>query len=118
MLHLIAIAREMGIPLSIDDFDRISERTPFICDLTPGGKYVATDYQDAGGSRLLAKRLIDARPASRRIDADRHRQDARRRSRAGAVETPGQVVIHTFDKPSSQPAASSFSKAISLPKAA
>jgi dihydroxy-acid dehydratase len=60
VLHLLAIAREMGIPLSIDDFDEISKRTPFICDLTPAGKYVASDYQAAGGSRLLAKRLIDA----------------------------------------------------------
>ena len=43
----------------MDDFDRISERTPFICDLSPGGKYAAKDYQDAGGSRLLAKRLLE-----------------------------------------------------------
>ena len=50
----------MGIELSMDDFDRISERTPLICDLKPGGNYVATDYQNAGGSRLLAKRLLDA----------------------------------------------------------
>jgi dihydroxy-acid dehydratase len=45
VLHLIAIARELSIPLDILDFDRISERTPFICDLSPGGKYVASDYQ-------------------------------------------------------------------------
>ena len=56
----IAIAREMGIELTIDDFDAISKRTPYICSLTPAGKYVASDYQAAGGSRLLAKRLIDA----------------------------------------------------------
>jgi dihydroxy-acid dehydratase len=59
VLHLIAIARELGVPLDIKDFDEISERTPFICDLSPGGKYVAKDYQDAGGSRLLAKRLLE-----------------------------------------------------------
>src|SRR5271170_6237384 len=59
VLHLIAIARELDIPLSMEDFDRISERTPFICDLSPGGKYAAKDYQDAGGSRVLAKRLIE-----------------------------------------------------------
>ena len=52
VLHLIAIAREMGLKLTMDDFDRISEKTPLICDLTPGGKYVAKDYQEAGGSRL------------------------------------------------------------------
>ena len=59
VLHLIAIAHELNIPLTMEDFDRISERTPFICDLTPGGKFVAKDYQDAGGSRLLAKRLLE-----------------------------------------------------------
>jgi len=57
VLHLIAIARELNIPLDMSDFDKISERTPFICDLSPGGKYVAKDYQDAGGSRVLAQRL-------------------------------------------------------------
>ena len=56
VLHLIAIAHELNIPLSMEDFDQISERTPFICDLSPGGKYAAKDYQEAGGSRLLAKR--------------------------------------------------------------
>ena len=59
VLHLIAIAHELNIPLSMDDFDRISEHTPFICDLQPGGKQVAKDYQDAGGSRLLAQRLVE-----------------------------------------------------------
>ncbi len=59
VLHLIAIAHELGIALTVDDFDRISEQTPFICDLTPGGKYVAKDYQEAGGSRVLAKRLLE-----------------------------------------------------------
>src|SRR5450631_1326818 len=60
VLHFLAIAHEMGIPLSIDDFDRISTRTPLLCDLKPGGNYVATDYQAAGGSRLLAQRLLAA----------------------------------------------------------
>ncbi len=80
VLHLIAIAREMDIPLSIDDFDTISKRTPFICDLTPAGKYVASDYQAAGGSRLLAKRLIDAgMPMGRRLpSAARHSPKKRR----------------------------------------
>ena len=59
VLHLIAIAHELNLPLTMDDFDRISEATPFICDLTPGGKYVALDYQAAGGSRVLAKRLLE-----------------------------------------------------------
>ncbi|QMV18063.1 dihydroxy-acid dehydratase [Granulicella sp. 5B5] len=59
VLHLIAIAHELNIPLNVDDFDTISEKTPFICDLQPGGKYVAKDYQNAGGSRLLAQRLVE-----------------------------------------------------------
>ena len=59
VLHLIAIAHELDIELSMEDFDEISERTPFICDLSPGGKYVAKDYQDAGGSRVLAQRLLE-----------------------------------------------------------
>ena len=49
VLHLLAIAREVGVPLSIDDFDTIAERTPIIADLKPGGRYVATDMYEAGG---------------------------------------------------------------------
>jgi dihydroxy-acid dehydratase len=97
VLHLIAIAREMGIELSIDDFDVISKRTPFICDLTPAGKYVASDYQAAGGSRLLAKRLIEAGHAdgsTLTISGKTLAEEA-----ALARETPGQVVIHTFENP-------------------
>ncbi|MGH9589877.1 MAG: dihydroxy-acid dehydratase, partial [Terracidiphilus sp.] len=97
VLHFLAIAREMGIELSIDDFDAISKRTPFICDLTPSGKYVASDYQAAGGSRLLAKRLIDAGLAdgsTLAIGGKTLSEEAEL-----ARETPGQVVIHGFDKP-------------------
>jgi dihydroxy-acid dehydratase len=97
VLHLLAIAREIGIPLSIDDFDVISERTPYICSLTPAGKYVASDYQAAGGSRLLAKRMIDAGFADGSmltISGKTLAEEA-----ALAKETPGQDVIHTFEKP-------------------
>jgi len=59
-MHLLAIAREAGVELSIDDFDRISERTPLIADLKPGGRFVANDLYKAGGIQLVAKRLIDA----------------------------------------------------------
>jgi dihydroxy-acid dehydratase len=97
VLHLLAIAREMGIELSIDDFDAISKRTPFICDLTPSGKYVASDYQAAGGSRLLAKRMIDAGLADGSTLAITGKTLAEEAELAR--ETPGQVVIHTFDKP-------------------
>jgi dihydroxy-acid dehydratase len=60
VLHLLAVASEMGVELSIDDFDRISERTPLLCDLKPGGRYVAPDLYRAGGTPLLMKRLKEA----------------------------------------------------------
>jgi dihydroxy-acid dehydratase len=60
VLHLLAIANEARIPLSIDDFDRISSRTPLLADLKPGGRFVATDLFAAGGTALVAKRLLDA----------------------------------------------------------
>ena len=60
VLHLLAIAREAGIELNIDDFDRISARTPLIADLKPGGRFVANDLYKAGGIKLVAKRLIEA----------------------------------------------------------
>jgi dihydroxy-acid dehydratase len=97
VLHLIAIASELGIKLSMDDFDRISEHTPFICDLSPGGKYVAKDYQDAGGSRVLAKRLIEKgllKGDSITVSGKTLAEEA-----AQAVETPNQPVIRTWDNP-------------------
>jgi dihydroxy-acid dehydratase len=59
VLHLLAIAREAGVALTIDDFDRISARTPLIADLKPGGRFVANDLYAAGGIQLVAKRLLD-----------------------------------------------------------
>ena len=59
VLHLLAIAREAGVPLDIDDFDQVSERTPIIADLKPGGRYTAVDLDRAGGTRLFGKRLLD-----------------------------------------------------------
>jgi dihydroxy-acid dehydratase len=97
VLHLLAIAKEAGIELSIDDFDVISKRTPFICDLTPAGKFVASDFQAAGGSRLLAKRLIDAGHAdgsTLTVSGKTLAEEA-----ALAEETAGQIVIGTFEKP-------------------
>ncbi len=96
VLHLIAIAHELDIPLTMEDFDTISERTPFICDLSPGGKYAAKDYQEAGGSRVLAKRLLD-RGQLRDIltvTGKSLHEEARL-----AEEAPGQPVIHAWDNP-------------------
>src|SRR5215467_10832335 len=60
VLHLLAIAREAGVELTIDDFDVVSTRTPLIADLKPGGRFVASDLYRAGGIQLVAKRLIEA----------------------------------------------------------
>jgi dihydroxy-acid dehydratase len=97
VLHLLAIAREMGIELGIDDFDAISKRTPFICDLTPAGRYMASHYQEAGGSRLLAKRMIAAGHAdggTLTISGKTLAEES-----GLAHEKAGQDVIHTFEKP-------------------
>jgi dihydroxy-acid dehydratase len=97
VLHLLAIAREFNIPFTIDDFNAISERTPHICDLSPGGKYAAKDYQDAGGSRLLAKRLLNAGL----IDGSQITVTGKTLAEEAvhAVETPGQPVIYPIDHP-------------------
>src|SRR5262249_6275676 len=63
VLHLLAIAHAAGVPLALDDFDKIGPRVPVLCDLKPSGKYVATDLHSAGGipqgmKRLLANKLI------------------------------------------------------------
>ncbi|WP_433973744.1 dihydroxy-acid dehydratase [Tunturiibacter lichenicola] len=95
VLHLIAIAHEFDMPLTMEDFDRISEQTPFICDLSPGGKYAAKDYQEAGGSRLLAQRLIERgllKGDSITVTGKTLAEEA-----ALAVETVGQLVIRTWE---------------------
>jgi dihydroxy-acid dehydratase len=91
VLHFLAIAHEMNIELSIDDFDSISRRTPLLCDLKPGGKYVAKDYHAAGGSRLLAKRLIEGGL----IDGEALNVSGRTLAEEAALgeETVGQQVI-------------------------
>lgn len=97
VLHLLAIAREAGVPLDIDHFQTVSERTPILADLKPAGRYVAADVHSAGGNRVLAKRLLelgllhgDAITVSGKTIA----QEA-----ATVHETPGQSVI----VPSNQP---------------
>lgn len=97
VLHLLAMAREAGIPLDIDDFDRISSHTPLLADLKPGGKYVAVDVDRAGGVPLIAKFLVEGGyvdPTQKNVDGQTLGDAAR-----PAVETPGQDVIHSPSKP-------------------
>jgi dihydroxy-acid dehydratase len=61
VLHLLALARESEIPLELNDFDRVSRRTPLLADLKPGGRFVAVDLDRAGGTRLVAQRLIEGK---------------------------------------------------------
>ncbi|GBD23119.1 Dihydroxy-acid dehydratase [bacterium HR29] len=91
VLHLLALARETGVPLVIDDFDRISSRTPLIGDLRPGGRYVALDLDRAGGVPLVAKRLLEAGKLHGNCLTVTGRTIAEEASRA--VETPGQDVV-------------------------
>jgi len=97
VLHLLAIAREAGISLSIDDFDRISSRTPILADLKPGGRFVATDLYAAGGTSLLAKRMLEAgllHGDCLTVTGQTLAQEA-----AQAKETAGQQVVHNKNNP-------------------
>ena len=97
VLHLLAIANEAHIPLSIDDFDRISAKVPIIADLKPGGRFVATDLYAAGGTALVAKRLIDAKFL--RGDAITVTGRTLAEEAALAKETPNQEVVRKIDAP-------------------
>ena len=97
VLHLLAIAREAGLPLSIDDFDRISSRTPILADLKPGGRFVATDLYAAGGTPLIAKRMLEAgllQGSSLTVTGRTLAEEA-----ANAKETPGQQVVRSKSNP-------------------
>jgi len=97
VLHLLAIAREAGVPLQIDDFQKISERTPLLCDLKPFGRFVAADMHRAGGIRLLASRLLrgkQLRESAITVTGRSIGEEA-----AAAVETPDQEVIAPLDRP-------------------
>jgi dihydroxy-acid dehydratase len=97
VLHLLAIAREAEVPLEIDDFQKISERTPLLCDLKPFGRFVAADMHRAGGIRLLAKRLLQ----SKKLHAEAMTVTGKTigEEAAAAVETPDQEVIAPLDRP-------------------
>jgi dihydroxy-acid dehydratase len=97
VLHLLAIAREAGVPLAIDDFNPINARTPILVDLRPGGRYVAVDLDRAGSTPLVAQRMLeggylDGTPltVTGRTIAD---------EAAAAMETPGQQVVRPLDAP-------------------
>ena len=97
VLHLLAISREMGLPLDIDDFQRVSERTPLLADLKPAGKYVAADVDAAGGIQLIAKRLLDGKHvdgSAMTVTGQTFAEEANK-----AKETPGQMVIAPLSKP-------------------
>jgi dihydroxy-acid dehydratase len=97
VLHLLAIAREAGVPLTIDDFEPIGKRTPLWADLQPGGRYSAVDLGRAGGTAVVAKRLVDAKLAHGDAVTVTGRTFAEEAARAR--ETPGQDVVLPLDAP-------------------
>jgi dihydroxy-acid dehydratase len=97
VLHLIALAREAGIPLTIDDFDQISRNTPLFCDLMPGGRYAAFDLDLAGGTPIVAKRMVDAGLVHG--DAMTVTGQTFAEAAASAKETPGQDVVRPVSNP-------------------
>ena len=97
VLHLLAIANEAKLPLSIDDFDRISSLVPILADLKPGGRFVATDLYAAGGTALVAKRLLEAgllRGDSITVTGRTIAEEANK-----AKEAPGQEVVRKLSEP-------------------
>jgi len=97
VLHLLAVANEAGIELDIDDFDRISSKTPLTCDLSPGGKYLATHLHEAGGVPVVANRLLEAgllHEGAQTVTGKSIGELAR-----GAQETDGQQVVRPLSDP-------------------
>jgi dihydroxy-acid dehydratase len=97
VLHLLAIAHELGLKLEMSDFDDISRRVPLIADLKPGGRFVATDLYQAGGTRLVAKRLLEAgilKGNCKTVTGKALAQEAE-----GAKESKGQEVVLPLSKP-------------------
>jgi dihydroxy-acid dehydratase len=97
VLHLLAIARESGIKLSIDDFDKINRKVPLLADLKPGGRFAATDLYAAGGTILVAKRLLDAGL----LHGDQPTVTGRTigEEAKNALESPGQQVLRPLSHP-------------------
>jgi dihydroxy-acid dehydratase len=97
VLHLLAMAREAGVPLEIDDFQKISERTPLLVDLKPAGRFVTVDVHNAGGWGVIGKRLVDGGyvdGSALTVTGRTFAEEA-----ADAKETPGQEVIHALSSP-------------------
>jgi dihydroxy-acid dehydratase len=97
VLHLPAIAHELGVPLDLDDFDRIAGRTPIVANMTPGGRYTAVDMYEAGGVGLVARELIRggfADGSTRNVDGRSLAEVAE-----AAVETRGQEVVVSVEHP-------------------
>jgi len=97
VLHLLAVAREAGVRLTIDDFDKINRKVPLLADLKPGGRFMAADLYTAGGTTLVAKRLLDAD----RLHADQLAVTGRTIGEEArqASETPGQQVVRPLSVP-------------------
>ncbi len=97
VLHLLAVAREAGVRLSIDDFDKINRKVPLLADLKPGGRFTAADLFKAGGTTLVAKRLLDAGI----LHADQPTVTGRTIGEEAkqAKETPGQEVLRPLSNP-------------------
>ena len=97
VLHLLAIAREMGVRLTIDDFDKINRKVPLLADLKPGGRFTAADLYAAGGTTLVAKRLLDAKilhPDQITVTGRTIGEEAKT-----AQEKPDQQVLRPLSKP-------------------
>jgi dihydroxy-acid dehydratase len=97
VLHLLAIAREAGVELEIEDFQTVSARTPLLADLKPSGRFVASDMHRAGGIRLLARRLLNGKhlhSSAKTVTGLTIGTETE-----SAVETPGQEVIVPLDRP-------------------
>jgi len=97
VLHLVALAREVGVDLTVDDIDRVSRRTPLLCDLKPGGRFAAPELHRAGGIAVLTRRLIEGG----HVDGSALTVTGRTLEEecAKAVETPGQEVVRPLDRP-------------------
>ncbi|MCY4567966.1 MAG: dihydroxy-acid dehydratase [Candidatus Poribacteria bacterium] len=97
VLHLLAIAHEAQIPLTLEDFHTISQKTPVLADLKPGGQFVATDLYEAGGIPFLAKRLAEAGL----LHADELTVTGKSigEEAGAATETEGQQVVRPADAP-------------------